>query len=492
MKKENTNKYQLNIILPIAFFITFILIFFIIIMLKYSELENNINKKDIKTLVDRIQTNLEYNHKIILEYSTSDNTYNFIKNENKDYIYTNFRKGSYTLEDVGLSYFILTNKENNIKYSTFTKDIKKEETKGFSDYIIEKLKYTNKINKVIIYQKQAYYLSKTPVYKTDYENSSNGFLYVGSKIDINKLKDSLKNFLKINFISNPGIRIKDSNYDEKRTVSLTTKARNSIKNNIHYNEISFYDKNANLIFTVKVENKIDLLNDLKGIILIIFVSLIIFVIFLVLFIQNKYKNKLISQYDLIDEKVVERTNQMKEEISELQKKNKNLYNLAHTDFLTKTMNRRNFFIHAQKHFLNAKKNNQLLSIVMIDIDNFKKFNDKHGHHIGDKVLFLFAQKIKNSITEKTIFGRLGGEEFALLINNTKLEDAIIKAERLKQNVEEIELNVEGEILKITASFGVSDNVNSSNIDDMLQKADLLLYSAKESGRNLVRSRLNLY
>ena len=490
MKKEITYKYQLNIILPIALLLTFFLILFILII-KYQELEKNINKKEIKTLIDKIQTNLEFNHKLALEYSSSDNTYDFLKNQNKNFIYTNFRKGSYTLEDIGLSYFILTNKKNDIMYSTFTKDMKELETKGFSDYIIKKINYTNKINKVIIYQKEAYYLSKVPIYKTDYENSSNGFLYLGSKINIDELENSLESFSKINFISNPKIKKEVSNFNGKKAIFLTTKVKNNIKNNINYNEISFYDIKSNLIFTIKVENKIHLLNDLKEIMLIIFIGLIILITLLVLLIQNKYKNKLQIQNDLINEKVDERTNKIQEELAELEEKNKNLYNMAHTDFLTKTMNRRNFFIHAQKHFANAKKHKQLLSIVMIDIDNFKKFNDKYGHHMGDKVLLLFAQKIKNSITEKTIFGRLGGEEFALLINNTSLEDAIIKAEMLKRKVEEIELDVNGEKLRITASFGVSDNVNSSNIDDMLQKADLLLYSAKESGRNLVRSRLNL-
>jgi len=234
-----------------------------------------------------------------------------------------------------------------------------------------------------------------------------------------------------------------------------------------------------------------ILYDVKKFTLIIFLCLIVITIFTLLYIMNKYQKELKEQYESTDQVVEDRTHEIKIVMEELEKVNKNLYKIAHTDFLTKTMNRRNFFIHAQNNFAIAQKNDQSLCVVMIDIDNFKKFNDKYGHNIGDKILILFAQKIKKNITEKTIFGRLGGEEFALVISNTKLEDAITKAERLKRKIEEIELIVDGHILKITASFGVSDNKNCSNIDEMLQKADKLLYTAKESGRNLVRSRLNL-
>ncbi|MAD42281.1 MAG: hypothetical protein CL623_07810 [Arcobacter sp.] len=490
MKKYFIDKNKKNIIISIAFFIIFAAATFIIITSKYNMLEKTINDTNISNLIDKIQSKIDYNHKFALEYSTSDEVYNFIENRTSDYIYKNFREGSYTLEDVDLSYFILTDKENNIKYSNFTRDIESIRRGNFSDFIVDQLKDTKKIKKIVIYENEAYYLCKTPIYKTDYENTSNGFLYLGSKIDEKAIKELSKGFKNIKFITNQEAHIQNDKSSKQETINLKIKVKSKIEDNININEISFYNHKSNLLFTIKVESEIELLNNTKELVLIIFLFLVSISIFTLLYISNKYKKELEEQYNSTDKIVEERTYEIKVAMKELEKVNKNLYDIAHTDFLTKTMNRRNFFIHAQNNFAIAQKNKQLLCVVMIDIDNFKKFNDKYGHSIGDKILVLFAQKIKKNISEKSIFGRLGGEEFALVISNTNLEDSIAKAEKLKKKIEEIELIVEGNALKVTASFGVSDNQNCSNIDEMLQKADKLLYTAKESGRNLVRSRLN--
>ena len=490
MKQQFIDKNKNIIIILVAFFIAFALVSFTKITTKYTELEKEINNNAISNLIDKIQSGLETNHKFALEYSTSDEVYDFIENKNENYIYQNFREGSYTLEDIDLSYLILTDKKDNIKYSNFSRAINLRNSSSFSLFILEKLKDINKINKIIIYQNQVYFISKTPIYKTDYEDSSNGYLYVGSRIDDKTIDNLNKKFSKIEFIMNPKLIRQKNKTSNIEDISLNRKIESKIENNLNVSKISFHDHNSNLLFTIKVEKAINSSNDMKEFILIIFLSLVLISIFTLLYISRRYKTELKEQYESIDKIVNERTSELKTGLHELEKINKNLYDIAHTDFLTKTMNRRNFFIHAQNNFIIAEEKDQLLCVVMIDIDNFKKFNDKYGHSVGDKVLVLFAQKIKENITEKTILGRLGGEEFALVISNTRLEDAILKAERLKKKIEEIELIVDGNILKITASFGVSDNQNCSNIDEMLQKADKLLYTAKESGRNLVRSRLN--
>jgi diguanylate cyclase (GGDEF)-like protein len=487
MKKSFIDKNKKIVIIFIVFFIIFSIISFIKITKEYTKLEKNIQDTNISNLVEKIQTKIEYNHNIALEYSTSDEVYNFIENTNKKYIHSNFRKGSYTLQDVALSYFILTDKNSNIKYSKFTNTRK---TDDFIAFVIKELKNTKKTNKIILYKNEAFYLSKTPIYKTNYENNSNGFLYLGSKIDNKETEYLKRGFQSFKFISNPKLNTKENSFKNIEAMSLKVKVQSEIENNINMSEISFYNQNSNLLFTVKVKRETTLVSDIKNITLIIFLCLLLIAIFTLLYTSNKYQHQLIKQHNSIEKCIENKTSDMKISMEELKKVNENLYEIAHTDFLTKTMNRRNFFIHAQNHFSIAKANDHLLCVVMIDIDNFKKFNDKYGHNVGDKVLVLFAQKIKNNISKKTIFGRLGGEEFALVISNSKLENAIEKAESLKKKIEEIELIIDGNVLKITASFGVSDNQNCSNIDEMLQKADTLLYTAKESGRNLVRSRLN--
>lgn len=490
MEKKFIDNNKKSFIFLIALFIIFSLLSFFIIINYFTKLEKNINDTSISNLVHKIQSKIDYNHKISLEYSSSDEVYEFIQKNNQDYIYKNFREGSYTLEDLDLSYFILSDKENKIRYSNFTKDIQKEEASKFSTFILNKFKNINKINQIIIYKNEAYYISKSPIYKTDYENSSNGFLYLGSKVNTKNIEKLSQGFTKITFIGSSLVNVKKINQSNKLSIILKTKVKSKKINNLNTSEISFYDYNSNILFSVKVEKDINLVNKIRNNVLIIFICLVFLAILLILYLVNKYRNALKEKQESVDKIIENKTSEMKLQIQELEKSNENLYEIAHTDYLTQTMNRRNFFIHAQSNFSDAKKKDELLCVVMIDIDNFKNFNDKYGHSIGDKVLVLFANSIKNNITEKTILGRIGGEEFALIIKNTKLEDAIKKAEKLKQKIEEIELEVDGKILNITASFGVSDNQNCANIDEMLQRADNLLYTAKESGRNLVRSRLN--
>lgn len=473
----------------IALFIFFTLLSFFIITNYFVKLEKDSNNSNISNLIYKIQSKIDYHHKIALEYSSSDEVYEFIEKNNQDYIYKNFREGSYTLEDLDLSYLILTDKKNNVKYSNFTNDIQEEST-VFNSFIINKFKDISKTNQILIYKNQAYYISKSPIYKTDYENSSNGFIYVGSQINETVFKDESDGFTNIKFIENPQVNIKENLKRDNQQSLLKTSIKSVKINNLNISEISFYDYNSNILFTIKVEEAINLVNEIKNNILIIFICLALLAILSIIYLVTKYKNSLKEKEENIHIMLENKTSKMKLQIEELEKSNENLYELAHTDYLTQTMNRRNFFIHAQSNFSDAKKNDELLCVVMIDIDNFKNFNDKYGHNIGDKVLVLFANSIKSNITEKTILGRIGGEEFALIIKNTPLEGAIAKAEKLKKKVEEIELDVDGKILNITASFGVSDNQNCANIDEMMQKADNLLYTAKESGRNLVRSRLN--
>ncbi|WP_108063472.1 GGDEF domain-containing protein [Poseidonibacter lekithochrous] len=206
---------------------------------------------------------------------------------------------------------------------------------------------------------------------------------------------------------------------------------------------------------------------------------------------NSYKKLFTHNQKNIESQIDSKTKQIKNAMEELEKVNLQLYDIAHTDHLTKTMNRRNFFIHAQNIFSVSKKENIEFTTVMIDIDNFKSYNDKYGHDVGDRVLIEFTKTIQNQLESNDIFGRLGGEEFALVFPKTSLKNAIKKVEDIKDEIEQIDIFVYEEVINITASFGVSDNYGSNNIDEMLQKSDKLLYNAKKDGKNLVRSRLHL-
>ncbi len=123
--------------------------------------------------------------------------------------------------------------------------------------------------------------------------------------------------------------------------------------------------------------------------------------------------------------------------------------------------------------------------MIIDLDHFKLINDKHGHPAGDAVLKLFADVINSVARRSDIVGRLGGEEFAIVLPSTSNLEAIEFSGRLHNAIDKAVLKYNGAAIKYTASIGLTayDPGSSDNIDDMLARADLALYQAKRSGRN---------
>ena len=160
-----------------------------------------------------------------------------------------------------------------------------------------------------------------------------------------------------------------------------------------------------------------------------------------------------------------------------------LNNLANIDYLTRVYNRRAFFEVGQKSLSFAKRNSLGACVIMLDIDFFKNINDTYGHKKGDEILKRLANVIKNSIREDDVFGRIGGEEFALVLNNCNKEIGIKVAEKIRKIIEEDEKVIP------TISLGLVTNEdnNSYRLDKLLNLADKALYKAKEAGRNRVET-----
>jgi diguanylate cyclase (GGDEF)-like protein len=164
---------------------------------------------------------------------------------------------------------------------------------------------------------------------------------------------------------------------------------------------------------------------------------------------------------------------------------------ATLDALTGLNNRRQFEIRIKQEVSNCKRNNTPLCCMMLDVDYFKKVNDTYGHAAGDCVLKNVSNVIKNEIREYDIACRYGGEEFFIILPQTKLTEATSVAQRLRKVIEETKMDIkEAEIegvsfIKITASIGVCEYDNSMNANTFAQKADKALYEAKEAGRNRV-------
>ena len=165
---------------------------------------------------------------------------------------------------------------------------------------------------------------------------------------------------------------------------------------------------------------------------------------------------------------------------------------ATLDALTNLNNRRQFETRLSQEIAIAKRQNNPLCAMMIDIDFFKGVNDTHGHAAGDEVLRTVAGIIKEHLRESDIPSRYGGEEFAVLLPFTKLEEAKIVGERLRKAVEEasIPINQDNENAKninVTISMGLAEFNSTETGETLFERADQALYDAKKNGRNQVRS-----
>jgi diguanylate cyclase (GGDEF)-like protein len=161
---------------------------------------------------------------------------------------------------------------------------------------------------------------------------------------------------------------------------------------------------------------------------------------------------------------------------------------AHEDYLTGLNNRRYFMERAELELNRTKRFNNALSVLMMDIDFFKRINDRHGHKVGDAALIKLAEVSRQSLREIDLIGRVGGEEFAILLPQTGLELAVEVAERMRLALAntEVALLEGGVALQFTVSIGVSClSSTDDTLDMLLAQADKALYEAKNSGRNRV-------
>lgn len=161
--------------------------------------------------------------------------------------------------------------------------------------------------------------------------------------------------------------------------------------------------------------------------------------------------------------------------------------IAQIDELTSLSNRRNFMMRSEQELLRTLRYGGCLSVLMMDIDNFKAINDTYGHKTGDIVLKKLADLCRQSLRSFDIVGRIGGEEFAFLFPNTDITFGIQAAERMRAIIEQALVKTEGgQLLQFTVSIGVTALADTrSTIESLLSQADKALYEAKHAGRNHV-------
>lgn len=175
--------------------------------------------------------------------------------------------------------------------------------------------------------------------------------------------------------------------------------------------------------------------------------------------------------------------------SSLRKRNKEIALLSITDHLTQIFNRGYLNDNLPKAFKRAIRYQQYLSVILCDIDHFKRINDTYGHQAGDIVLKSFVQKINHSLRKDLDWmARFGGEEFLVVLPETDLIGATVVAERLRSQIVKLVTPADGNDLRITASFGIaalSNDMDKSHLtsEDLIKAADQCLYQAKDRGRN---------
>ncbi len=172
---------------------------------------------------------------------------------------------------------------------------------------------------------------------------------------------------------------------------------------------------------------------------------------------------------------------------QLKRANAELQQLADRDPLTDIFNRRRFMELADSARALSRRNRNPLSLIMLDVDHFKQINDNYGHDRGDSTLIELVATCNTTLREVDVLGRIGGEEFAILLPGTEKQGAWHVAERLRQRIAAISIATDSGYFSITVSMGISElRIDGDSVQQLIKRADDALYRAKRQGRNLVR------
>lgn len=175
------------------------------------------------------------------------------------------------------------------------------------------------------------------------------------------------------------------------------------------------------------------------------------------------------------------------DITTLKRQERELARLAWTDGLTGALNRHRFMELAGKESDRARRHGNEMSLLLLDADHFKQINDKYGHAAGDAVLKGLVDRWTTSLRSHDLIGRIGGEEFSILLPEVDLHDATRTADRLRREIAELPFAFEGHLLRATVSIGVATLAAGDDLPALMRRADLALYRAKEAGRDGVNA-----
>jgi len=306
-----------------------------------------------------------------------------------------------------------------------------------------------------------------------------GFMYKPTKNNIdNKYPDAwneMKNKSSGQFYNEDGLWSYDSIYTKKVNTSINNVSIEKDQSEQHWKlvllspQTEFKTYSKNILSTLLIGTCILLVAFCIGAIRLV----------LAWTAQEKSQNMLHQLNESLEDLVSQRTQKLHEAVQHAEK-------IAKTDVLTGLNNRRAFFEQANKLDSLAKRYGHKYTVIMLDLDHFKLVNDNYGHAMGDKVIVELAQTVNHVIRSSDIAGRIGGEEFAIVLPETECIKAKDLAERLRGKIEKIHLINNEDTITFTASFGVTEvSLSDASFDETLSRADMALYKAKEQGRNCI-------
>ena len=203
---------------------------------------------------------------------------------------------------------------------------------------------------------------------------------------------------------------------------------------------------------------------------------------------NIANSELQSRVNYADKELIKTNNLLLERSAELMDMSQKFEKLSITDSLTGLHNRRYFEEMLKDKIEEAKRYSSVCSLLVIDIDHFKKINDIYGHSNGDMVIKMIAEVMKKRLRESDILCRIGGEEFVVMCKRAGKKDAVELSETLRKTIEDEVTNIDNDDVKVTVSIGIA-TVTEKNVDiysdGFFKYADTALYQSKESGRNCV-------
>jgi two-component system, cell cycle response regulator len=189
----------------------------------------------------------------------------------------------------------------------------------------------------------------------------------------------------------------------------------------------------------------------------------------------------------VGRRVVSLQSRLAERVAELQAARDHLARLVSTDSLTEVYSRRWWFEIAATEFSRCRRYDRALGLIVTDLDFFKRVNDTYGHDSGDAVLRRFAEMLRSQCRQSDIVGRLGGEEFAILVPETTMSEAETVATRICHECRNLVVTTHAGIVRCTCSIGISEvRADDESIEGVLRRADHALYEAKRSGRDCWR------